>query len=111
MKMFLNIAIIHLLFLSTSAYATTECARPVSNLWNSLSSDKQVWVTFSDGGGAIYKTEGLITAGQMNRFFSQVLAAKTTGNKLVIRYPEDNLSCPPPAGINRNDVKGIWLAQ
>lgn len=107
----IKVKIIFLLGLIAPAigYSHTECKRPVAHIWNSMTKDKSVWVTFHDGGGAIYKSEGQITEGQMNRFVSLAITAQTTGNHLTVRYPQDNLSCPP--NDTRSDFEGVWLVK
>jgi len=62
----------------------------------------------SDGGGTISKSTSQVSEAQLARFFTMALTAQTTGKKLRVRYPEDNISCPPPSG-NRNDFLGVWL--
>jgi len=74
-----------------------------------MTDNKTVWVSFSDGGSPIYKSENQLSEGQMNRFVSFALTAQTAGNKLVVRYPENDLQCPPKDSA-RNDVLGIWIA-
>ena len=93
----------------SSSFAYTECKRPVKNIWSSMNSAKSVWVTFADNGSAIYKNESQITSGQMARFVSLAIAAQTTGKKLIVRYPDDNLACPPTE--SRNDFEGVWLTE
>lgn len=93
---------------STQSFAYTECIRTVKNVWTNLSDTETVWVTFQDEGGAVFKTEAQLSDGQMQRFFSLLLTAQSTNQKVSIRYPEDNLVCPA-VGDARNDVVGIWL--
>jgi len=94
---------------SLQSFAFSECVREVNKVWSSLTENQSVYVTFSDGGSSISKSEKMITEGQMNRFFSMALAAKVSGKKLRVRYVEDDLQCPPPSGTSRNDALGIWL--
>ena len=93
----------------SSSFAYTECKRPVKNIWSSMNSAQSVWVTFAGNGGAIYKTESQVTSGQMARCVSFAITAQTTGKKLFVRYPEDNLACPPT--VSRNDFEGVWLTE
>lgn len=90
------------------ALAYTECTRPVKKIWNSLASNRSVWIVFSDGGGAIWKDAPQVTEEQLGRLFSQALTAHATGRHLIVRYPEDGLTCPP--ANNRDDVLGVWLS-
>jgi len=108
MKSLIHFGVVSFLFLSSISFAYTQCERPVNNVWASMTSAQSVWITFSDGGSSIYKRESQITPGQMSRFTSFALTAQTTGKKLIVRYPEDGLSCPP-TGSPRNDVEGIWI--
>jgi hypothetical protein len=94
--------------LSWNTWAYTECSRPIKDVWTTLDSGTGVWVTFSDGGSAIFKNESDLTSGQMSRFVSFALTAQTANKKLVVRYPEDGLVCPP-TGANRNDFQGVWI--
>lgn len=102
------------LFASKLTFGFTDCDRPVKGVWSSMANNttsSQVWVAFSDGGGAILKSESDVSAGQMNRFMSLVLLAKTSRKKLRVRYPENDLSCPPPHAVHRDDFSGVWLME
>jgi len=109
MKKLFNKYVICLLMLiaSSSSFAFSECTREVKNVWNKLDSPPSVWVCFNTG-SCIYKSENQLTSGQMERLFSMALTAQTAGLRLRVRYPEDNLVCPP-TGDSRNDVLGMWL--
>ncbi len=96
------------LLMASSALAFTQCTRPVNLVWNSLTSSTSVWITFSDGGSAIFKTEAQLTEGQMARFVSFALTAQASDRALIVRYPENGLQCPP-TGAARNDAEGIWV--
>lgn len=107
-RIVLLLAILLFLILPAESFSYTECARPVNKVWTNLISPdfESVWVLFSDGGGAIYKSQSQISTGQMARFFSMALLATSTGKDLIVRYPEDGLSCPPSE--TRNDFMGVW---
>lgn len=109
MKKFVFLVVLFLLVFPSLGFSITECDRPIQKIWSTAESpdNETVWVVFSDGGGAIYKSQSQISTGQMARFFSMVLTASTTGKDLRVRYPEDGLSCPP--STNRNDFIGVWL--
>jgi hypothetical protein len=92
---------------SVDAMAYTECTRPVLNIFEQFDIH-MIYVSFSDGGGTINKKEGNVSNGDMARFTAMVLMAQATGRPLTIRYPEDGLACPPPAGT-RDDFIGVWL--
>ncbi len=108
MQSILKVTFLLLLLISAGASAFTECTRPVDRIWNSLTASSSVWMTFSDGGSAIFKTEAQLTEGQMARFVSYALAAQASGRNLIVRYPENGLQCPP-TGAARNDAEGIWI--
>lgn len=91
-------------------FAYTECLRTVKGVWIAFDGTG-VNVTFVDGGSSITKTETQLTVGQMSRYISVTLTALTTGRQLSIRYPEDNLICPPVAGPARGDITGMWLKE
>lgn len=108
MKTLLKIILLSSVMLSSSAYSFTQCTRPVNLIWNSMTGSNAVWVTFSDGGSAIFKTEAQLTEGQMARFVSFALTAQASDRELIVRYPENGLQCPP-TGAARNDAEGIWI--
>jgi len=108
MKIIFGYVLTSCLFFSTPSFAYTECERPIKNIWNNLTKTPAVWITFSDGGSAISRTEAQITPGQMSRFIAFALTAQTTGKLLIVRYPEDGLICPPK-GAKRSDSLGIWI--
>lgn len=109
MKNSLKLAfVLTVLLVSSSALAFTQCTRPVDLVWNSLTASTSVWITFSDGGSAIFKTEAQLTEGQMARFASYALTAQASDRDLIVRYPENGLQCPP-TGSARGDVEGIWI--
>ena len=95
-------------FLSGNAFSFTECNREVENVWISFTPAESVFVTFKDGHSWIYKDIHTSNEQQKNRFFSQALAAQTAGKILRIRYPEDDLVCPPK-GAARHDFEGVWI--
>jgi len=99
-----------LLTIPCNSFAFSECVREVKSVFSSLSGSTSVWVCFitETPGNCIYKDESQLTDGQMARFLSMALTAKTTGKRLQVRYPEDDLVCPP-AGSSRNDFLGMWL--
>ena len=100
--------IVLLILVSFNAYAYKECTRPVQDVFMGLNSFNVLWVTFSDGGTAVYINETDITAGQMSRLFSAVLTAQTTGKQLIVRYADSGLTCPT-SGSARNDIEAVWL--
>lgn len=113
MKAIITITILFLFLAPTSAFSFTQCTRPVKDIWtqllnNGTSDSEHVWISFSDGGQPIYKTQSEISEGQMARFFSMALTAQASGKNLVVRYPEDDLTCPP-TGEARNDFLGMWI--
>lgn len=108
MKKKIMFAALGSLLFSSSCFGYSECVRPVKDIWNNLGSAQSVWITFADGGSAMYKTESQLSAGQMARMTSMALTAQTTGKSLRVRYPEDGLVCPP-TGAARNDVQGFWI--
>lgn len=97
-----------MLIASSNAYSFTECARPVKGVWINLTGTN-INISFADGGSSITKDEAQLTDGQMARLLAVALTAQTTGKKLSIRYPEENVDCPPSAGNARNDVLGLWI--
>jgi hypothetical protein len=102
-----NLLVIFLVFMSASALGHTECTRTPVKVWSALADKTTVWINF-DKGSSIYINESKLTEGQVNRFFSMALTAVTTNRSLTVRYPEDDLQCPP-TGEARNDMLGIWL--
>lgn len=108
MKVFTYLIILLFMLQSLTSLAYTECQRGVKKVWTNLSASKGFWVVFDDGGSSIYKEENQLTEGQMSRFVSLALTALTAGKSLIVRYPENDLSCPPTNG-DRNDIEGIWL--
>jgi len=108
MKISYTIMVLCMLIASSNAYSFTECMRPVKSIWIDLKTGANVNITFSDGGSSIRKSESQLTEGQMARFVSVALTAQTTGKKLTIRYPENEMSCPP-TGSSRSDVTGFWI--
>jgi hypothetical protein len=95
---------------SVDAMAFTECTRPVSGIFEQFDIH-MLFVSFSDQGSSINKKEGNVSSGDMARFTAMVLMAQATGRPLTIRYPEDGMACPPPAGVSRDDFIGVWLKQ
>lgn len=108
MRKLLNVFTVLIILMPIYAHAYTECDRPINLVWNSLSGSESVWVTFDDGGSAIFKAESQLTEGQMARFVSYALTAQASDRSLIVRYPEDGLQCPP-VGAARNDAQGIWI--
>ena len=99
-----------LILLSFQSSGSTECVRPVDDVWSSLGAVENIFITFSDDGSAIFLNGNDVTEGQINRTFSQVLAAQASGRNLRVRYSEENLVCPPARGTGaRNDIDGIWI--
>lgn len=97
-----------LFLLAFNALALTECLRPVQAVWNDeTAGNDSVYITFSDGGGAVFKFSSQVSAGQFNRMYAMGLLALSTGKQLLVRYPDVNLQCPPAA--NRNDTLGMWI--
>ena len=103
-----SIVISFIVLLSSNAWSFSDCIRPVGNIWTSLNSETIVWISFKDGGSPIYVSESLVTEGQMSRFVAFALNAQATEKNLIIRYPEDDLTCPP-MGNPRNDMEGFWV--
>jgi len=111
-----------LLAISGSSFAFSECVREVKNVFTDFqtvvkdgtgsitSGNEMVYICFTTG-SCIFKTIKQLTDGQMARFFSMGLTAKTTGKKLQVRYPEDDVTCPPVSVSARSDVLGMWLVQ
>jgi len=97
-----------LLIISSNSFAFSECVRDVKKIWSNFGSSTTVYVCFETG-SCIYKDESNITEGQMARLMSMALTAKTTGKRLQVRYPEDDLVCPPSGASARNDFIGFWL--
>lgn len=100
-------AFMAVLLVTAGAQAFTQCTRPVNLVWNNLLSSS-IWITFSDGGSAIFKTGSQLSETQLARFASFALTAQASNRELIVRYPENGLQCPP-TGASRNDVEGIWI--
>jgi len=101
-----------LLVCSSNSFAFGECIRSVTNIWSDMQTrtngNNAVYVCFETG-SCIFKYESQLSDGQMARLVSMALTAKTTGKKLRVRYPEDEIICPPQSVGARNDFSGIWL--
>jgi|GEM_PF-4195982 len=113
MKKIVSLFIVVVLLFPVVGFGYSECLRPVKKVWNqtktNASPDQEtVWIAFSDGGSPVYKKREQISEGQMARFYAQALTAITSGKKLLVRYPENGLSCPP-VGSARNDILGMWI--
>ena len=108
MRLSLSMVTLFTVLVFTNAHSYTECARPVKSIWINLETGASVNITFSDGGSSISKSESQLTEGQMARFVSVALTAQTTGKQLTIRYPENEMSCPP-IGSPRRDFTGFWI--
>lgn len=102
------LVIFFIVSISTNSWSYSECVRPVKNIWTSLANARTVWIIFQDVGSAVFKSESQLTEGQMSRFVSFALSAQATGRNLIVRYPEDDLTCPP-TGKARNDIEGFWV--
>lgn len=88
------------LMLSTPAYAFTECDYSVSMVY--AGANGEVFALFKEG-GQIYIDP---TNTSRDRFFSMLLTAKTSGQRVKVRFSADGGSC---TAARPDAVLGLWV--
>lgn len=94
-------------------WASTTCNRGSVTMIHTYSqppgSDSlSIWIEFSDGGSAVSINTTTQSKGFVEQAYTALNTALQTGTRVLIRYDETGLTCPPP-GPWRNDIQGFQL--
>jgi hypothetical protein len=90
--------------LAAATYTECPAATPVNVFigYDPPSTTSYAWVSFDNGQIAVIAD----TAPFYKAALAAVLTAKTTGQKLTVRYTCVSIACP---GTNAYSVQGVWL--